>query len=91
MSPHLLIFLILFQHLLSTMPPQHLLSTMPPQHLLSTMPIWTPRLFIIFVLTSTEIDDLSTNVPISKFQQLNMSKAWEKHVKKDPYVGIIVH
>ena len=50
----------------------------------------TVYLFIIlniFLLTSTKIDDLYTNMPISKFQSLNMRKKCEKHIKKDPYIG----
>ena len=55
----------------------------PSPHLL----IWIPRSFVfiianIFLITSTEIDDPNTNIPISKFQELNMRKTCEKHLKK---------
>ena len=44
------------------------------------MLFWTPHFFIIpniFLLNCNEIDNLNTNIPISKFLQLNMRNIGE--------------
>ena len=49
-----------------------------------------PPLFIIpniFLLTFTEIDDLNINIQYQNFS----NQIWEKHLKKDPYIGTMAH
>ena len=43
-------------------------------------------LYLIFLVTFTEIDDLNIHIPISTFQQLNMRKTCEK----DPCISSTV-
>ena len=51
------------------------------------MLFWTPHFFIIpnsFLLNCNEIDNLNTNIPISKFLQLNMRNIGEMACNPPP-------
>ena len=73
---HMLVFDFFSNY--SSLPHSH-----PPPH-----PQPRPLQYIFAICTET--DNLNTNIPISKFQELDMRKIYEKHVKKDIYIYIYI-